>query len=423
MWSRTASHAFWFQAGVAFCLLVYLSLGLYTDLRFLSQMHLPLFQDLDIYLRACRVGFHGGDVYADRSLGYGFLYPLPSLLFIAPFAPLTHGLFRVVLYGGLNVALLIVIVAGVARRFGYRLAHIYWWFILALGFSPFFENLDLGQINLFPEACLLLVWLYTPSRPALAGFGLASAVALKLSPAVFFLYPLMVGGGTTLVYALLFLAGECGLSAMLFGWHNLHAYYSVLQGLPDSFSGDIGNSQAFVAVLDYNGFINVHELARAQSLLNLFLGVAIVVGAWLAFRLKEHDLGFVVLALATAVLPNIMWYHHYVNLLLPLFILLGVSKMHPIVVAWGGILLVDIQLERWHGTRGLTTHLMVQLTILVILFWMGRKLWLDRERSGQFAEQGGGRQHGPSRTVRTFRRMLLHDHPFTRVRQHRDGDH
>jgi hypothetical protein len=105
--------------------------------------------------------------------------------------------------------------------------------------------------------------LYTPSKPLIGGFGLASAIALKLSPAVFLLYPLIVGSWTTLAYAVLFLVGESGLSGLIFGWTNLHRSIDVLQALPNAFSPGDGNGQALVSVLNYNGLISLGQLARA----------------------------------------------------------------------------------------------------------------------------------------------------------------
>jgi hypothetical protein len=362
-------------------LAAFVCVGAYTDINFLVLMHLPVFQDLDIYLAACRAGLHGGNVYANLSLGYGFLYPLPSLLLMLPMASLPHDFIRVVLYDGVSIALLVLLVRAVAHRFSLSFRQTYWWYILALGFAPVFENLELGQINLFPEACLLLVWLYTPSKPLIGGFGLASAIALKLSPVVFLLYPLIVGSWATLAYALLFLVGESGLSGLIFGWTNLHRSINVLQALPNAFSPGDGNGQAFVSVLNYNGFISLGQLARAQSYLNFYMAIILCLGTWLAFRLRQHDVGFIILAFGTAVLPNIMWYHHYVYLLLPIFVLLGVSRLHMPVVLWCGALMLDIQIERWHATRGLTTHLMVHLTLLALLCWLGRRLFLARRRA------------------------------------------
>ncbi len=363
-------------------LAVFVCVGVYTDINFLVLMHLPVFQDLDIYLRACRTGLHGGNVYANLSLGYGFLYPLPSLLLMLPVAPLPHDVIRVLLYDGVNIALLVLLVRAAARRFALSLRQTYWWYILALGFAPVFENLELGQINIFPEACLLLVWLYTPSKPLIGGFGLASAIALKLSPAVFLLYPLIVGSWVTLGYAALFLALEAGISGVIFGWTNLHTSFDVMQALPNAFSPGDGNGQAFVSVLNYNGLISLGQLARAQSYLNLYMASVLCIAAWLAFRLREKDIGFIILAFGTAVLPNVMWYHHYVYLLLPILILLGICRLRPAVVVWCGALMMDIQIERWHGTRGLTAHVMVHITMLALLFWLGRRLWLKR-RAGE----------------------------------------
>jgi len=67
--------------------------------------------------------------------------------------------------------------------------------------------------------------------------------------------------------------------------------------------------------------------------------------------------------------PNIMWYHHYVFALLPLFIWIAWSRFHPIVVLWCFLVLNIIQLDRWFLTHGLLAQLCVHLTILGILAW------------------------------------------------------
>lgn len=56
-------------------------------------------------------------------------------------------------------------------------------------------------------------------------------------------------------------------------------------------------------------------------------------------------------------------------ILLPVFIWLAWSRLHPAVVLWCFLGLNIIQIDRWFLTRGLLSQLFVHMSILGILAW------------------------------------------------------
>jgi hypothetical protein len=131
-----------------------LAVGFYTELRSLEIKPIPgpyLLEDFGYYTRALSDALAGRDPYAIRSIGIGYLYPPPSLLVIELFAHISPFFLQVSTYAVFNLVLLSVMICGVARRYGYTLDTIWWWFPLAFGFAPFLELLHIGQINMITQ--------------------------------------------------------------------------------------------------------------------------------------------------------------------------------------------------------------------------------------------------------------------------------
>jgi hypothetical protein len=94
----------------------------------------------------------------------------------------------------------------------------------------------------------------------------------------------------------------------------------------------------------------------------------------LAARTRDAVPLFIVLGLAVTVSPNIMWYHHYVFLLPPLFIWMAWRKLENSVTLWiiSGLLIA--QIDYYFLTTGLLIHLFVQLSILRVIYQQYSKL-------------------------------------------------
>ena len=130
------------------CLLVgyvlcYLVAGVYTE----SRLGAALMQDFVHYQNAFFRFEAGESPYALRHVGLGFLYPLPALFIVEAFSLIKPFNLMATVYIAVNVALIIAMVYGLTRHYGFRLRQIWWWYPLCLGFAPLLETLHLGQIN------------------------------------------------------------------------------------------------------------------------------------------------------------------------------------------------------------------------------------------------------------------------------------
>lgn len=362
----------------------YILFGLLTELTLLAIKPLPhyLLEDFNYYLRAYLAAAHGSDPYQDRSIGTGFLYPPPALLLVGLFALLQGDMLRAVVYIGVNLLLLGFMLRGIARHYGFSFQRTWWWYLLAFTFAPLLELLHIGQINVITEFGIFLLFIYEGRRPLLAGFGLSLAICLKMTPLIFVIYLLMQRRWAALGWTLALLVGECVISALFFGWQPLVTYGDVFINLLGvALPGD-GNSQALGSLLNAYGWISLGAIQPVQHILSLYMLIVFAASAALAYLRHQREPLFLVLSLGIMVAPNIMWYHHYVFLLLPVFIWLAWSRLHPVIILWCFLGLSIIQIDRWFLTRGGLSQLFVHLSILGILAWQISKALPPSEEPG-----------------------------------------
>lgn len=215
---------------------------------------------------------------------------------------------------------------------------------------------------------------------------MALAALTKLSPLVLVAYlvacrqfkPILVGVG---LIAVAFLLGALRYGA------SLPDYVETVQWLSGQFP--LGsNSHSFVSKLHTLGMLLRTDpvfapLARllinfyvTQPLLSI-LPIALIVGASLLLRMWKggaNEPVFAVTVLGMALVPNVMWYHHYVFLFLPLLVWAGWRRFDWYVLAWCSAGLLLIQLDRLLLTHGLLVHLFGRATMLIILLQQIRGL-------------------------------------------------
>jgi hypothetical protein len=261
----------------------------------------------------------------------------------------------------LNVALVLMLAWGVARHHRLSARRVWWWFPLVLGFAPFLEVL-----NMITAAGIFLLFVAQTSLPLLAGVGLAIAVVTKLSPIVL-LGIVVVNRHLRVAWASLgALVGNAHSLVAKLGYGGSPGLLALLALLPATLHDQVTTLLQFYAA----------QPQRVQLVLTLYLGFVLLVSATLARATKRDAALFVVACLATAVLPNVMWYHHYVFLLLPLLVWMASSGLSPMVVAWcaGGLTLV--QIDRWDLTQGFLIHCFVHASIVAIIVGQIR-LWFS----------------------------------------------
>lgn len=362
-------------------LIVYLTFGLYTELRLIVSKPLPatLLEDFAHYERALADAQQGIGAYAVRQIGPGYLYPPPSLFLIEVFQFTRSAALKAAVYWAFNIGLLALTVIGIVRRFGGSDAIAAYWLALSLAAAPFLELLHIGQINVITMFGIALVFLYQDRSAMVSGAGLALAVLTKLSPIVVFAYLIITRRFRAAAIALFIVIGALVLSEARYPGSMIE-YARTVQWLTDRFP--LGrNSHSLVSKLHAIGTSLQYNQAwqpLAQTLMNKHLTqlvfnvlpIALITGLSLGLALWKRaapEASFIILTTGMALAPNVMWYHHYVFLILPMLAWLGWRRFDWRVATWCTLGLLIVQLDRFDLTHGLLTHAFGRLTMLFVL--------------------------------------------------------
>ncbi len=390
-------------------LCVYLAAGLSTELHLVELKPLPeyLLEDFRYYEKGLEKALAGQDPYGERSIGMGFLYPPPALLLIQLFHAIDPIRLKAIFFTGVNLLLMVTIVYGVARTYGYSLLQSWYWLVLCLGFAPFLELLHIGQINLFTMFGLFLMFVAENRTPIISGLGLSLAVLTKVTPVVFFAYLLANRRYKVILVTLGSITAFVVLSVIVYGFQPLSSYPGTFRWLLDQFPLN-PNSQSLVAKLTivdaerfsnllsrmpeilrdpitgFNDFLRLNFRLVQRGLTIYMLLIVTLSGLLTYFGRQSKEALFIVTSLAMTFSPNVMWYHHYVFLLLPLLVWMGWSKMKPPVVAWCLLGLLIVQIDRFRVPYGLWIHLFGQLSLLGVVIWQSRELFgnINRQPKG-----------------------------------------
>jgi hypothetical protein len=378
--SRSKDIRFYVKAFViGLCLFAYLVLGFYTELKLIGVKPLPekLIEDFHYYRRAYSNAQEIGDPYQEREIGLAFLYPPPSLLVIGIFVRISPFLLRASIFTATNILLLSLMIYGIARRYSYTLSDVWWWFPLGLGFAPFLELLHLGQINVITQFGVFLMFLLAEPAPVLGGVGLALGVVTKATPLAFVGYLLANRNLKAVVGTAIGLAGFSLLTGLTYGWQLFPSFFEVFRELLDAFP--LGpNSQSLFALLESHTSIPYESLQIVHKSLTIYVLLVFAISGIITYLSREREPLFIILSLGLTLIPNVMWYHHYVFFLLPVFVWLAWSRLHPAVVIWCFAGLLLIQVDRLYSflevTHGALAHIFGHVSILITLVWQMRKV-------------------------------------------------
>lgn len=407
-YQRTAAllnitHFRWIVVGIA--LGIYASAGLYTELKFMELRALPetLFQDFVFYERALDEALQGKDPYANRYIGQAYLYPTPALLVIEIFSHLRSLFLKASIYAVANLTLLLVMIVGVARHYHQPCHKIWYWFVFCLGFSPFFELLHIGQINMITLSGMVLLFLCETSSSTYAGSGLALSIMTKVSPSIFLGYLVFNKRWKILLTAASALLLASGLAIWRYGFAAFRTYPDVFHDLLNSFPLSV-HSHSFVSKILFlpqlpqfesmASHLSVETQARLMAFftflfehcqqvhrgLNGYLFLIYLGSGLLMWKGKQaREPFFLVTSFAMVFSSNILWYHHYVFLLLPLLIWMGWQALKPSITIWCFAGLLIMQIDRHLLTYGLLIHFWGHLSILRLLCGQIRQYIADKQ--------------------------------------------
>jgi hypothetical protein len=357
-------------------LCIYLFIGINIDIGLAQARHAPanLLEDFHFYERALDDAVAGKDPYSLRSIGPGYLYPPPALFIVEVFRYIQPFYLKFIILTLINIAILIFMVRGVASYYGYSSREVWYWYVICLGFAPFFELLYYGQINAITLLGIFLFFLWQDSHPTLSGAGLSLAILTKVSPLVFFIYLAVTRRIKVMVAAILWTAGWIALSILRYGISPALKYPELFRWLSSQFPVD-NNSQSLLSKFQMTFGLSFSHAEQQifQSGLMVYVALVILASAVLTIWGKQsYEPLFLITVIGMAVLPNVMWYHHYVFLLLPFLIWMGWKRLDARITAWVLLGLIIIQIDRIL-TYGFLIHLFAHLCILILLVEQARQ--------------------------------------------------
>ena len=389
---------------LAIFLVAYLTAGIFTELEFIEKKPLPerLVSDFRLYKAAYKQALSGDSPYNDV-----FLYPPPALLVIDLFSHVPNALLQYAFYLTINIVLLCLIVYGIARLYGLKIEQMWFWFPLALGFAPVLGLLHYGQINIITSFGIFLLFYAQQSLPAVSGLGLSLAIVTKFSPLVLLGYLGATRQSKAILWTFVSILILCIIALLRYGPTPFTDYPHALSNLFALNSDDL-YAQALVSKLANINRVEamdwsitqplketlkpVQQYAREhprtfQNLLLAYFGAILLVSGLITLKSREREPLFIVTSLSMLFYPNLIWYHHYVFLILPLMIWMASSNLRPAVVVWCLMGLFVVQADRWHLTYGFLIHLFGHISIWAILIAQVRS-YLGRIRKEK--QKGAG---------------------------------
>ena len=301
----------------------------------------PNMVDLEVYREAARVLLGGGDFY-DLPGRLQFLYPPLAAVLSVPLALLPTVLVQVGWTVGGVLALLAVL-----HRVGLR-----GWVLSLVGTASLFvepvrQTLGFGQLGIFLVALVVLDLVPGPRvlrhRVLPEGFWTALAACIKLTPALFVVYLLLVRRRRAFVTALVSTV-VLTLAAAAFAPRQSSEFWGRLA------HGDTGLGHSIVYFTNQSVLADVIRslgLGSGAALLGLALSTAVAaLGTWAAVlwhRRGDATLAVMLGGIATLLASPVSWLHHFVWVV-PLAVVL-VRDLLPIGAA--------PRLPEWFGVLGL----------------------------------------------------------------------
>jgi len=280
--------------------------------------------DLQVYRFGAAQVLAGHDLYATGLTGNPrtllFDYSPFAALFFLPLALVTP-LTAQILGLAVNAALVAYVVLRLLRGFGMTAATGLWAIgALLVGLVAWLEpvrlSLQLGQVNLLILA-VVVSDLLGPERRKWAGAGIGLVAGIKLTPALFIVYLLLIGRRRAAVVASATFASTVAVGFALLPGDS--GYFWLRRGFDDV----VRISSDPVANTSLRGlFVRLHWPLGSATVVAVVLGVAALAIATLAWRRGHRVLGVAVVGMTTDAVSPFSWSHHWVWVA-PLMVHLG----------------------------------------------------------------------------------------------------
>jgi hypothetical protein len=257
--------------------------------------------DATTYSPALDNALEGKDPYSVHEVVRGaFPYPPTMLVVIESFHRIWNFFRPIAAYMAVNIALMAIMVYGVARYYGHSLERSWFLFPLALAFSPFVMSLQTGQINVVTEFGVFLAFVAETAFPIVAGAGLALAICTKVTPVALLGYYLVNRRYRAIAATLAAVAVLCAIAAARYGWAPFVTYARLFPSLARLYYPASYGGSSLVAALD------VEESAArgVQMALTIYVAAIVLLTAVCTFITKRREPLFIVVCLAAILAPN-----------------------------------------------------------------------------------------------------------------------
>jgi alpha-1,2-mannosyltransferase len=286
--------------------------------------------DLQVYMYAVKDMLAGKDIFGTTTPFWRlyFIYPPIAAILMAPLAIGPYTFWQVIWTGGLVWAQQSVLKRCGAPR-GWKLGLLGIAVLLAV--EPIRTTLGYGQVNTILMA--LVVADLLPDRPEQRrripqGILIGLAAAIKLTPALFVIFMILIGKRRAAITAIISFVVFTGIATILLFRETVVFFGGLSGGDTRTASPLYTGNQSLLGV-----FFRLGDSSRTTTVLGLAVaGVLAVLGCLIAaywWRNDEKVFAVAIVGLTTCLASPLSWTHHYVWIL-PL----GMAVLSPGVPRW-----------------------------------------------------------------------------------------
>lgn len=315
--------------------------------------------DLEVYAQAGNAVLHGNPLYDLRTtdLGLAFTYPPFAALVFVPLGLLGTGS-AALAWSVISLAALVRAVflclrsAGLVPADNGRTRRVLIAVIiataLALALEPTLATLAWGQIN------LILMWLVLEDfvgdvPPRWRGVLVGLATAVKLAPAVFILFAVVIGWRREALRSILVVASSIVVGLLLPGAGGRDYWTREIVSSDRIGYQDSSGNQSLVGTLA-RALDLVHAPAWSLLISGLVIAVAMIVGRRLWIQVRQLE-ALSVVAIGMLLASPIAWTHHWVWIVAVLIALIARARAQRSTAALAAIVAVVTVtwVTRWGG--------------------------------------------------------------------------
>lgn len=296
---------------------------LLSTIIFLKVLIYDYYPDFSVYYDGTKTFLQGGNPYLEgKEYFTPFVYPPTVLLIFLPFTLLPFFIAQKV-FVVISILCLLLSIGLLFKLFNQTPLSALGLFLitLALNFFPAKFTLGMGQINnVVLLMATLFIYFYVKKKEILSGAFLAFAISLKLFPVLLIVF-LIINKRWKILLSVIFTASAIVLATLLFVNSQIISYFlmTVLPTLLESWKAYYYN-QSLSAFL----IRELNNLELASMLRSAVSAILIISSFFLVWKFKNDDksgiLSISLLITLSLIVNTFSWQHHFVWLLIPLFI-------------------------------------------------------------------------------------------------------